>query len=150
MVEPIHDDDVAEATAKLGVSIGGDDLPAQAADWIVDKVDTVKRATTDNAVITVRAVVYGLVVAALALTALVMVLITLVRVTDAYLPIGSGVGDATWAAYLFLGSLLTILGLGAWASRGGTESPTPLIGAAVVDVTIVVVIIVIGIIRGVS
>ena len=149
MAEPLPADDVAP-TSSNGISIGGDDLPAQAADWVVEKVDAVKRTTTDNAVVTVRAIVYGLVVAVLATAALVLLVTVLVRMADAYLPIGSGVGDATWAAHLVIGSLLTIIGFGAWASRRGEGTPTPLIAAVVVDVAIIVVIVVIGIIDAVS
>ena len=149
MAEPFPADDAAPASTN-GISIGGDDLPAQAADWVVDKVDSVKRVTTDNAVVTIRAIVYGLVVAVLGAAALILLVAVLVRMADAYLPIGNGVGDATRAAHLFIGSLLTILGLGAWASRRGEGTPTPLILAVVLDVAIIIVVVVIGIIDAVS
>ena len=150
MADPPRADDPVAPASSSRISIGGDDLPAQAADWIVDKVDTVKQATTDKAVITVRVLVYGLVVVVLASAALVLLTAILVRMADAYLPIGDGVGDATWAAHLFIGLLLTVIGLGAWASRKGEGAPKPLIAALVLDVTMVVVVIVIGIIDGVS
>ena len=146
MAEPLRDD----TTTGRGISLGGDDLPAQAADWVVEKVDTVKAATTDNAVITVRAVVYGLVVAVLGVIATVALVTIMIRMADAYLPIGSGVGDATWAAHLFVGGIITILGLGAWASRGGTGAPGPLIAAGVLDTVIVTVMVTIGIIDAVA
>jgi hypothetical protein len=149
MAEPLPADDAAPASSR-GISIGGDDLPAQAADWVVERVDSVKRISTDNAVVAVRAIVYGLVVAVLGTAALVLLVTVLVRIADAYLPIGNGVGDAPWAAHLFIGSLLTILGLGAWASRGGEGAPKPLIAAGVIDVAIIVVVVVIGIIDAVS
>ena len=144
MAEPLRTDDAGSSSR--GISIGGDDLPAQAADWVVDKVDSVKRITTDNAVVTVRAIVFGLVVAVLGIAALILLVAIMVRIADAYLPIGNGVGDATWAAHLFIGSLLTILGFGAWASRRGEGTPTPLIFAVIVDVAIIAVVVVIGII----
>jgi len=128
------------------ISLGGDDLPIQAADKVVELVDSVKTKTTDNAVVAVRAVVYGLVVAVLGIMVLTLLIVVAVRLADAYLPIGSGVGDATWAAHLFVGTLVTILGLGAWASRRGTGKPTPLIIAAVVDVLIVLGVVIYGII----
>jgi hypothetical protein len=61
---------------------------------------------------------------------------------DAYLPIGAGVGDATWAAHLFAGGLLSILGIGAWLSR--RSSNRPLLGAAVLDLVIIVVVVCYG------
>ena len=64
------------------------------------------------------------------------------RQADAYLPIGAGVGDATWAAHLFAGSLLSILGLGAWLSR--RSSSRPLLGAAILDLVIIVVVVCYG------
>ena len=145
MAEPFADDKPSR-----GISIGGDDLPSQAADWVVEKVDTVKAATTDNAVIAVRAVVYGLVAAVLGVIAAVALVTIMIRMADAYLPIGNGVGDATWAAHLFVGGLVTILGLGAWASRGGTGAPGPLYVAAGIDGVIIVVMVVIGIIGAVG
>ena len=149
MAEPFPADDATPASSK-GISIGGDDLPAQAADWVVDKVDSVKRVTTDNAVVAIRAIVYGLVVAVLGTAALILLVTVLVRMADAYLPIGNGVGDAVWAAHLFIGSLVTILGLGAWASRSAEGTPKPLIAAAVLDIAIIIVVVVIGIIDAVS
>lgn len=149
MAEPFPADDTAPASSK-GISIGGDDLPAQAADWVVDKVDAVKRVTTDNAIVAIRAIVYGLVVAVLGAAALILLVAVLVRMADAYLPIGDGVGDATWAAHLFIGSLLTVLGLGAWASRRGEGTPKPLVLAVLLDAAIIIVVVVIGIIDAVS
>ncbi len=149
MAEPFPADDAPPASSK-GISIGGDDLPAQAADWIVDKVEAVKKVSTDNAVVTVRAIVYGLVVAVLGAAALILLVAVLVRMADAYLPIGNGVGDATWAAHLFIGCLLTILGLGAWASRRGEGTPKPLILALVLDLAIIIVVVVVGIINWAS
>ena len=144
------DDSSTEGGTTRGLSIGSDDLPSQAADWVVDRVDTVKRLTTDNAVLTLRVVVYGLVVLVLTIVSIVLLVTILVRIADAYLPIGDGVGDATWAAYLFIGGLLTILGLGAWASRKGQGAPKALILATIVDVAIIVVVVVIGIIDAVA
>lgn len=114
------------------------DWAAKQADRIVDLVDTVKGYTTDKAVLVLRGLVFGLVILVLAFAALIMFVAIAVRMADAYLPIGNGVGDATWAAHLFIGGLLSIAGLGAWMSR--RKSNKPLYVALVVDLVIIVVI----------
>ncbi|MFQ5556792.1 MAG: hypothetical protein ACE5GB_04700 [Acidimicrobiales bacterium] len=141
-------DDVTEDHAQRSVSIGGDDWPAQAADTVVRVVDRVKTATTDRVVLLVRVLVYGLVVAVLGLATLVMTVIVMVRMADAYLPIGAGVGSATWAAHAFIGGLLTVVGVGAWLSR--RETFKPLVVAGIVDVAAIIAIVGYGIIDGVS
>ena len=86
-------------------------------DSIVDNVDKVRTHGTENAIRVVRAIVYGLVALVFTTAALTLLIIIGVRLADAYLPIGSGVGDATWAAHLFIGGLLAILGFGFWLNR---------------------------------
>ena len=93
------------------------DWAARQTDRVIDVIDKVKAQTTDRAVTVLRAIVFGVVIAVLGVAAATIFLVAVVRMADAYLPIGAGVGDATWAAHLFAGSLLSILGLGAWLSR---------------------------------
>ncbi|MEM9201580.1 MAG: hypothetical protein AAGC53_07960 [Actinomycetota bacterium] len=93
------------------------DWEAKVADQIIDRVDQVKRIATDNAVLALRGLVFGLVAAVLGFALLVMGLIAALRFLDAYLPIGNGVGDAVWAAYLVIGVFFSLLGLGMWMSR---------------------------------
>ena len=130
------------------LSLTNDDWPTQAADTVVRLVDDVKAKTTDNVVLLVRAIVYGLVILVLGLAIVVMLTVALLRVADAYLPIGDGVGSATWAAHGLLGLLLSVLGLGAWFSRTG--STKPLIVAAIVDVAILIAIVFYGVIDAVA
>lgn len=118
------------------------DWQANAADWIIDKVDVVKRMATDNAVLVLRALVFGLVIMVLGFAALIMFVTIAIRMADAYLPIGNGVGDATWAAHLFVGTLFSILGVGAWLSR--RKSSRPLAIAGIVDLLIITVIVCYG------
>lgn len=118
------------------------DWAAKQTDRVVDLVDKVKAQTTDRAVTILRAVVFGLVIVVLGIAALTMLLVASVRMADAYLPIGAGVGDATWAAHGFVGLLLSILGIGAWLSR--RSSNTPLLGAVVLDIVIITVIVCYG------
>lgn len=124
-----------------------DDGPAK--DWaarqtelVVDAVERVRRLTTDRAIVAARTVVFGLVISILAIAALVLAVIISVRLADAYLPVGSGVGDATWAAHGFVGAAFTALGAGAWASRHGEGTPKPLYAAAgLVGISLVVLVV---------
>lgn len=118
------------------------DWQTTAVDFVIDKVDMVKRVATNNAVLALRILVFGMVAAVMAIAALVLFIVIAVRMADAYLPIGAGVGDASWAAHLFIGSLFSILGLGAWMSR--KKSSRPLLIAAVIDLAIVIVIVCYG------
>ena len=108
------------------------DWAAKQTDRVIDLVDKVKAQTTDRAVVVLRVIVFGLVIAVLAVAAVVLVLVAGVRMADAYLPIGAGVGDATWAAHGFIGLILSTLGVGAWMSRRGEGKPMPLIIAGIV------------------
>ena len=127
------------------------DWSAQQADRIVGWVDTLKGYSTDKAVLILRVVVFGLVVFVLAIASIVLLTVAAVRMADAYLPIGAGVGDASWAAHLFVGSLLSIIGLGAWASRRGDGMPPkPLVFALLIDLAIVVAIVCYGIIQALT
>ena len=94
-----------------------DDWIANAANSILDVVDKAKTNGTDNAVRAIRGLVFGLVAMVFGIAAIIFLVAIMVRLADAYLPIGAGVGDATWAAHLFIGGLLTIIGFGLWGSR---------------------------------
>ena len=140
--------DTANTSDQLSAATESGDWPAQAADTVVRIVDDVRSKTTDNIVLLVRSIVYGLVILVLGLAIIVMLSVALLRIVDAYLPIGDGVGSATWAAHGLLGALLSILGLGAWMSRTG--STRPLVFAAVLDVAIIIAIVFYGVIDAVS
>jgi len=141
-------EDTPETTESPLPLTGPDDWPAQAADTVVRVIDQVKAKTTDNIVLLVRAIVYGFVIFVLGMAVVTMTTIALLRLTDAYLPIGHGVGSATWAAHGLLGLLLSILGLGAWISRTG--SMKPLMFAAMVDIAILIGIVFYGVVDAVS
>ncbi|MCQ3814930.1 MAG: hypothetical protein KTU85_11025 [Acidimicrobiia bacterium] len=121
-------------------------------DWISGVVDIIVNAIaktrtygTENAIRAVRALVYGLVALVFIAAALILIIIIGVRLADAYLPIGAGVGDATWAAHLLIGGLLAILGSGFWFNRK-SEGMRWVNLALILDVGIIVVIICYGII----
>ncbi len=126
-------------------SAPADDWISGVVDAIVDNVDKVRTHGTENAVRAVRAIVYGLVALIFTTIVLVLLIIIGVRLADAYLPIGAGVGDATWAAHLFIGSLLAILGFGFWFNRR-TDDTRWIKLALILDVAIIVVIVCYGII----
>ena len=130
------------------LSLGSDDWPASVADKIVEIVDTVRVQTTDRAVFLLRAVVYCLVAAAAAIAIVVLLAIAGVRLADAYLPIGDGVGSATWAAHGFIGLLVSIIGLGAWRARTG--SAKPVYAALIVDAAIIIGVVFYGVIDAVA
>ena len=117
-----------------------DDWVVGAVNQIVDTVDKVRTKGTDNAVLAVRGLVFGLVAMVFLTAALIFTVAILVRLADAYLPIGAGVGDATWAAYLFIGGLISVLGFGLWASRKN-EGMSRVWIAVIVDVIVIVVVI---------
>jgi drug/metabolite transporter (DMT)-like permease len=87
------------------------DWPRQATNRIVDLVDAARVQTTDRAVTAARAVVFGTVVALLAVVLVTLALIGSFRLLDGYLPF------ETWAAYLILGGVLTVVGFVLWSQR---------------------------------
>ena len=130
------------------LSLGSDDWPAAVADKVVELVDTVRQQTTDRAVFVLRAVVYCLVAAVAAIAAVVLLTVVAVRLADAYLPIGAGVGSATWAAHGFLGLLVSVIGLGAWRARTGSARPVYI--AIIIDALIIAGVVSYGVIEAVS
>ena len=130
------------------LSLGSDDWPAAVADKIVEIVDAVRVQTTDRAVFVLRAVVYCLVAGVAAIAAVVLLAIVTVRLADAYLPIGDGVGSATWAAHGFIGLLVSIAGLGAWRARTGSARPVYL--ALVIDALLIVGVVIYGVVAAVA
>ena len=130
------------------LSLGSDDWPATLSDKIVEIVDAVRVQTTDRVVFLLRAVVYCLVAAVAAIAIIVLVTIAAIRLADAYLPIGAGVGSATWAAHGFIGLLVSILGLGAWRARTG--SAKPIYAAVTLDSAIVLAVVFYGVIAAVA
>ena len=130
------------------MSLGSDDWPATVAGRIVEIVEAVRVQTTDRAVFVLRAVVYCLVAAAAAVAIVVLLAIAAVRLADAYLPIGDGVGSATWAAHGFIGVLVSIIGLGAWRARTGSSKP--IYAALILDAAIIIGVVFYGVIAAVA
>jgi len=89
----------------------GPDWAAQATDIVVNVVQQVRDRTTRPALLVARGVVFGLLAAILGVAAVVLVVVGLVRLVNAYLP-----GDV-WAAHLLVGGVLTLAGLVLWTRR---------------------------------
>jgi hypothetical protein len=87
------------------------DWPAQATAQIVKTVDLVRAKTTEPATKVARAIVYGLVIAILAVTAASLGCVMLIRFVDIWVP-----GDVYWA-YLIVGAVLVLAGVIAWSQR---------------------------------
>jgi hypothetical protein len=87
------------------------DWPRQATAHIVDLVDTVKYKTTRPATMATRGLVYGIVMLAIGLPAVVMLLVGLVHFLDHAIP------QEVWLVYLILGAVFTVAGLVLWRKR---------------------------------
>jgi hypothetical protein len=91
------------------------DWSAQAADTVVDLVDTVRSKTTGPLLTAARAVVYGIVAFVVAVVALVLLSVSLMRVINVYLP------GEVWLSYLLVGALFMVIGFVLWAKRRPVE-----------------------------
>ena len=93
------------------------DWTVQVADTIESVVGSVRDKTAVPLETVARALVYGIVLGTMGVTALVLVTILLVRVLDYAMPI--------WAAYLLLGAIFTLVGMFLWRKRrapAGTDN----------------------------
>lgn len=79
--------------------------PVQAADVIVETISKVRDKTTRPAQLAVRGLVYGLIAAVVALIALALLIVGIVRIYDNYAP-----GPVYWL-YAALGLFFTVIGL---------------------------------------
>jgi predicted membrane channel-forming protein YqfA (hemolysin III family) len=87
------------------------DWPAQAADAIVGAVEKVRDKTTKPVVTATRAAVFGIVAGVMGLIAVILLVLFLFRMTDAYLP------GPVWAAYLLWGVVFIVAGSIMFARR---------------------------------
>lgn len=85
------------------------DWTVQVADTIESVVGSVRNKTAVPLETIARALVYGIILATMGVTALVLVTILAVRLLDYVLPV--------WAAYAIIGGLFTLLGLFLWRKR---------------------------------
>jgi len=99
-------------------SLIGGDWPAQAADAIVNAVETVRDRTTTPIMKIARGAVFGVFAGTIIITIAVLALIGVVRLLDEALPSG------VWLPYLLLGVLFTVVG-GLLFRRRNAPTPAP-------------------------
>ena len=107
---------MAEVTSRPpnGTAPAASDWTVQAADTIESVVGTIRNKTVVPATTAARIVVYGLVVAALGVVALVFFVTLTVRLGSVYLETGWFArrhGRSVWATEAILGGILTLAGL---------------------------------------
>jgi hypothetical protein len=85
-------------------------------DYVVEGVGWLKARTTVPVMTVLRVLVYGLVVAVALLVAIVLGVVGLVRMWDAYVPL-SPEGRRVWLGYVVLGGLLFAAGVVLLARR---------------------------------
>ena len=90
--------------------------PRKAADAVDLVVDTIHDKAIRPALLAARAVVFGILVAVLALLVLVLLSVGLVRLLDVY-----AFGGRVWISYAVLGGIFSLAGLLAWSRRTAPE-----------------------------
>lgn len=103
--------------AAVGAAELASELPRKAADAVQLVVDTIHDKAVRPAALAARALVFGLIVAALAAMLVVLGSIAVVRLLDVY-----AFAPRVWLSYVVLGGLLTLGGLGAWSRRTGRRA----------------------------
>ncbi|MGH9081946.1 MAG: hypothetical protein ACRDY3_12310 [Acidimicrobiales bacterium] len=98
--------------AVLNAGMAGVEWPKKAADAVEMVVDAVHDKAIRPATLAARAVVFGLLVAALAAVLIVVVSVAVVRLLDIY-----AFGNRVWISDAVVGGLLTLAGLAAWSRR---------------------------------
>lgn len=102
----------------LPTGSSGREWTDQTADAIESIVLSVKQKTTVPLTTIARAIVYGLVIAALGSVVMVLSAIAAVRVLTVYLPVGRvNGGHRVWVADLIVGGIFTLVGMLAWSKR---------------------------------
>lgn len=87
------------------------DWSGQAADTVVDLVDQVRAKSTGPLLTAAKGLVYGIVIAVLAVVALVLLTVALFRFVDVYL------WQEVWLTYFVVGALFWIVGAVLWSQR---------------------------------
>jgi hypothetical protein len=109
----------ASPTAPASAGDMATDWSVQAADVVDDLVANVHDRFIRPVVLGARAVVFGLLIAALATVVMVLLSVSLVRLLTVY-----AFGGRVWASYLLLGGLFTVAGLVLWSRRSQADPTT--------------------------
>jgi len=91
--------------------------PKKAADVVDLVVDTVHDKFIRPVLIAARAIVFGLLIATLALVLLILLSVGLIRLLDVYVFPGR-----VWASYLLLGFVFCAAGTYAWTQRSDAQA----------------------------
>lgn len=102
-------------------SLIGGDWPAQAADAIVNAVETVRDRTTTPIMKIARGLVFGVFAGTIIIVIAALAIIGAVRLLDEALPSG------VWLPYLILGVLFTVVGALLFRRRNA-PAPAPAVG----------------------
>lgn len=106
------------AAAAQAAAAAAAQLPSRGADAVQLVVDTIHDKAVRPAILAARAVVFGVLVAAMAVVLAVLGSIAAVRLLDVY-----AFGHRVWLSYVVVGGLLTVVGLAAWTRRSARPSP---------------------------
>ena len=90
-------------------------------DQITEIVGTVRDKTTNNAIVAVRAVVFGLLALFLAIALVGLLLILLTRALQSLLNLMMGWDTAVYVSYFIIGGLLTLVGVFAMSKRSSAS-----------------------------
>lgn len=102
-------------------SLIGGDWPAQAADAIVNAVETVRDRTTTPIMKIARGLVFGVFAGTIIIVIAVLAIIGAIRLLDEALPSG------VWLPYFILGVLFTVVGALLFRRRNA-PAPAPAVG----------------------
>ena len=108
-------------TVGAASSLIGGDWPAQAADAIVNAVETVRDRTTTPIMKIARGLVFGVFAGTIIVAIAVLAIIGAIRLLDEALPSG------VWLPYLILGVLFTVVGALLFRRRNA-PAPAPAAG----------------------
>lgn len=106
----------AARTTRTQLDVWADQL----ADYVIEGVGWLKARTTSRAQTALRAIVYGVVVVVAVIAAFVLLVISLVRIWDAYVPI-EPLGRRVWLGYVTVGGLFFIAGAFLLLWKGSAE-----------------------------
>jgi len=110
---------MAAPTTPTPPSTPGREWTAQAADTVESVVLAVKEKTTVPLTTASRGLVYGLVIAVLGITCLVVLAIASVRFLTVYLPVGrvNHGGHRVWVPDIGMGIIFSAVGFFLWSKR---------------------------------
>jgi H+/Cl- antiporter ClcA len=89
-----------------------DEWPSKAADLVDLVVDTIRDRVIRPVILVGRAIVFGLLIAAVVVVVAVVVCVAVLRLLDVY-----AFANHVWASYAVLCAAFTVAGLWAWSKR---------------------------------